>query len=393
MKPDCATALVCGDTPLAQMAETAVRQALERCDPAAAHQAQGVLLLLSSDFDQAHLSGAAVQAAARAARCTQIVGGCFSGICTEAGWVLDRPAAAALVFVGDQLGLGLGSGMGIGTGMSTGAGDAPPGATSAFENNGQHPLLSLAAGAFPPGWRDARPRFGLIHGGCGADRQGSVWQQGRQTAGQQAEARLLGVKIDIGISRGLRRLGEPMTITGCDGYDLYALEQRPATAILQRLLPEPWRHQVRDGAPWPLHLLAAFIEPAAGGAAGGTLPGDEPVALIASTAHHLTLAMPLQAGQRLCWAIRHPLGSESDMHQTLNQLGSQPPAFALMASCIGRGPYFYGGEDRDHQALTTHWPNTPLLGAYGAGQIAPFAEGNRLLQNSVVVARADLEPG
>jgi len=56
-----------------------------------------------------------------------------------------------------------------------------------------------------------------------------------------------------------------------------------------------------------------------------------------------------------------------------------------MFSCIGRGPYFYGGEDRDLQALTSRFPGLPVLGLYGSNQIAPL-NGGRLLHNGVVTA-------
>ncbi|NTV94633.1 MAG: histidine kinase, partial [Thiobacillus sp.] len=63
-----------------------------------------------------------------------------------------------------------------------------------------------------------------------------------------------------------------------------------------------------------------------------------------------------------------------------------PPAFGLMFPCLGRGPWFYGGEDRDIQALTRRFPDMPLIGFYGNGEIAHLDGANRLLQYSVVLA-------
>ena len=61
-----------------------------------------------------------------------------------------------------------------------------------------------------------------------------------------------------------------------------------------------------------------------------------------------------------------------------------------MFSCIGRGPYFYGGDDRDLAALRQRYPGLPILGSYGTGQIAPAGCGtyasNRPLQNAVLTA-------
>ena len=83
---------------------------------------------------------------------------------------------------------------------------------------------------------------------------------------------------------------------------------------------------------------------------------------------------------------RQPLAAEEDIRQALNAAVDRKnqPHFALMFSCIGRGPLFYGNEDRDLLAFRDIFPDTPLLGAYGTGQIAPLAGGNRLFQNTAL---------
>jgi small ligand-binding sensory domain FIST len=57
-----------------------------------------------------------------------------------------------------------------------------------------------------------------------------------------------------------------------------------------------------------------------------------------------------------------------------------------MLSCLGRGPYFFGGADRDLDILRQRYPGMPIVGAYGAGQIAPLPMGNRLIHNSALIA-------
>jgi len=80
------------------------------------------------------------------------------------------------------------------------------------------------------------------------------------------------------------------------------------------------------------------------------------------------------------------------MRQSIARLAERDyrPACALVFSCIGRGPYFYGGEDRDLAVLRERFPGLPLLGSYGTGQIAAVQCGatmqNRQLQNTVVSA-------
>jgi len=38
---------------------------------------------------------------------------------------------------------------------------------------------------------------------------------------------------------------------------------------------------------------------------------------------------------------------------------------------IGRGPEFFNGQDRDLEMFQDLFPDTPLIGFYGNGEIAP----------------------
>ena len=91
-----------------------------------------------------------------------------------------------------------------------------------------------------------------------------------------------------------------------------------------------------------------------------------------------------------------PLAAEQDMRQSLAAAvdPEKMPDFALMFSCLGRGPYFHDGDDREVDCLRERFPGLPLIGCYGTGQIAPSpAGGNRLLQNAVVTALISTSAG
>lgn len=104
----------------------------------------------------------------------------------------------------------------------------------------------------------------------------------------------------------------------------------------------------------------------------------------------------------MLWAIRLPQASAAEMCRILSTIVPlvRRPQAAIVFSRIGRGPYHYGGDDRDLACLREIFPHLPLIGAYGTGQMAPVARGgNRLLQNAVVSAlisqparRADVQP-
>lgn len=335
-----ATALAAGSEASPRLATTAVRQALEK---AGLEMAGGVVLFLSAHFSRQ--PQAAVVAAARAAGCLQVFGMAVPGLFTESGWVLDQPAAAALV---------LGGGFSL---AGTGAG----------------PRLSLLGKAALAGdWQDGGGRFGLLQEAA------PVWQQGRLAAEARGEAVVRGGRCRLAVSTGLRRLGPPQVVGRTRGHDLERVGGLSALESLDRALPPEFRERL------PAHLLAAVRE--------GENPAAIPL-LSANADGSLTLAERLQEGERIVWTLRQPLAAESDMRASLENAaaGCPAPAFALMLSCIGRGPLFYGSDDRDLAACRERFPGLPLIGAYGSGQIAPAAGANRQLHNSVVTALFEID--
>lgn len=339
-----ATALATGNEAVPRLAEEAVGEALQR---AGSRQVNSVLLFLTPEF--ARHAQQAVLAAARVARCTQVFGSIAAGLCSETGWAVDRPAAAAMV-LGDGLSL---------RPAETGT---PPRA----------PLLSCTTTPFPSAWAHSR-RCGMLFHGNGCD--GAVWQQSRVVAQGSVEASVGGAAVRLAVSTGLRRLGSPLPVERLRGYDLETLGGQPALDSLLRHLPADWREYL------PLHQINVVID-------DPSVPeGEQTAAIISANADRsLTLTMPLRPGQSLCWAIRQPLAAEADMRAALDATALPAPDFALYFSCIGRGPYFYGGEDRDLAALRDRYPGMPIVGAYGTGQIAYRGDNSRQLHNAVVTA-------
>ncbi len=90
-----ATGLAIGREANPNLAAQAVKQAMHAADISIA---SSVLLFLTSEFARDPVP--ALRAAAKAASCTQIMG-CCPGIFTEQDWMLDAPAAAALVLSGE----------------------------------------------------------------------------------------------------------------------------------------------------------------------------------------------------------------------------------------------------------------------------------------------------
>jgi small ligand-binding sensory domain FIST len=326
-----ATGLVTGHRPTPELAQEAVRMALSE---AGLSRADNVILFLSRDFIR-HAQPA-VLAAARAAGCLSVHGCTASGLLTERGWQLDQPAAAALVFA---------------------APDAKAG--------GDSPILSFSGHSrLPFDWQAGAPRAGLI------DSDAVTWAHGRTTDNGCAEIRLPGLNARLARASGLRLLGDALAAEQCRGYELVRVGGHRAIDSLTRTLPPELRDQP------PLHQIAVVRHP------------DEPgIAILSANGDgSLLLAEALNEGETIAWAIRQPLAAEQEMRTALNATVSPKnrPNFALMFSCIGRGPLFYGNDDRDLLAFREAFPDTPLLGAYGAGQIAPQAGRNRLFHNTAL---------
>ena len=103
----------------------------------------------------------------------------------------------------------------------------------------------------------------------------------------------------------------------------------------------------------------------------------------------VTLSHAIPEGYWVRWAMRDAEAAQSDLRNTAQALEaklSSPPAFACVFSCMARGPYYYGGNDEDLNILRTQFPNMPVIGFYGNGQIAPMMGNNTLLQHAIVLA-------
>lgn len=352
-----ATAITSGDKPAPELAADAVAEALGRTG---ATIARSVLLFLSSDF--LRLTRDAVLAASRAARCLQVAGCTGPGVFTEADWVLDRPAACAMVFAGDVA------------------------LTTADTISG--PTLSLALPQTATGdWIASAPaRFGVVSSdGAGHD-AGRIWGHGQVLAEGRFEAAFRGARGAIAVSRGIRILSEQLEVTAADAYDVQRVAGYPALNTLLRALPLELRQMER----LPYHLLFAGV--ISGEAEGAIEQGRfvlVPIIASSSDDRSLTLAARLQSGSHIFWCMRQALAAERDTRVALDaavsDLGATPD-FALLFSCLGRGPYFFGGAERDLEIARERLPGVPIIGTYGGGEIAALANGNCLIHNSAVIA-------
>jgi small ligand-binding sensory domain FIST len=353
-----ATGLAIGKKLDPALAADAVKKAMQQLEVTTAN---AVILFLTSEFASDPLP--AIRAAAKESSCTQIIGCSAPGIFTEEDWVLDAPAVAAMVFC-RNINLQVVS-----------------------DATAESWILALTApNAINSNWIQAP---GLRFGGVSGDAVGhgpfSVWQNAKGIPEGHTQTQIRGVKIQVGVSHGLRILSPPQRIKAVQGHDVLSLDDQSALSTLEDAYRQ-YSNQL--GCSLPLHSMMAvtadtMAEIEAGHYELSTIvSGDDDAASV-------TLSKRPQADQYLSWGLREVEAAQADLKLTAENMVTDldcEPDFAMLFSCLGRGPYFYDGIDRDLAILKQRFPKMPLIGFYGNGEIAPINGVNELLQYSAVLA-------
>ena len=365
-----ATGLAIGSKAGPELATEAVLSAMSKAQLAAP---ACVLLFLSSEF--ALNPESAIKAAAKAASCTNIIGCSAIGIFTEEDWVIDSPAAAAMVFSEN---IWLKPEQQTVDGLNDRLNDAL--------------LLTLAApNAINSVWLNAKQqRIGGVSGDAIGHGAFSVWENAKGITQGYCEMRLTNAQYAVGATHGLKLLTSPRRITASNQLDILSIANLPAMDSLKSACEKEALFDAEGEIPYH-QLMAVYANRASHIERGdyhlaSIIIGDE-------VTKSVTLAKPLQVGDWVSWAVRDMDAAQIDLVKTASTLRRQlaaqtnnnAPQFALLFSCLGRGPYLYNGVDQDLALLKTLFPNLPLIGFYGNGEIAPIRGENELLQYSAVL--------
>jgi small ligand-binding sensory domain FIST len=356
-----ATGIAIGAQAKPELAAKAVQAAMLRAN---IHAPSSVLLFLSAEF--ANNPEAAIKAAAKAANCTQIIGCSATGIFTEDDWVIDGPAAAAMVFSESVF-----------TPINFNQNNV--------DANSSALLLTLTApNAINTTWLQSKnARFGGVSGDAIGQGAYSVWANAKGASQGYCDVMLNNLDAAIAATHGLKLLSAPGKITACKALDVQRIDNFSALNSLE----VAWRSENKTFSPMPYHRLMAVVASESALITRGeyntiSIIGDD------EKTGSVTLAKPLQNGDWLSWAIRDTDAAQIDLVKTASglrrELGHEPE-FGLLFSGIGRGPYFYNGVDQDLLLLKALYPNLPLIGFYGNGQIAPIHGVNTLLDYSAVL--------
>ena len=337
-------------------------------------RARHVLLFLSGHFSKNPTP--AIHAAARAAQTTQIAGCTAVGVYTEEDWLIDQPAAAAMVFDADESGAARGPRDSDDTELTP--------ALAAHERDW---LLSLAApnGANREWLAMPGQRIGAIAGDNDGRGPFPVWSSGKLLDSGRLDLHLP-ADCRVSVSAGLTPLSSLLGVTEVEDFDLMKVDNRPAlTALVSQALPHL---QGGQAFPWHRLLIArADDEPRLALASGEY---ELVPVLGVSPTRSLVVGGRLLEGERVFSVLRDPEVAKQELEvKLMTARRGGAPRYALLFSCAGRGPGFFDGRDADWDTVRRLYPKTPMIGFYGNGEIAPISSRNRLLQFASVCALVD----
>jgi len=352
-----ATGISYGTHPIDEHATSAVRTALDR---AALQQASSVLLFMTPEY----LANpeAALRLAAREAGCVQVAGAVGYGLLTEEEWLLDSPGVAAMVF---------GAGCGL----------VPR------QNEAAVAALAIATpSGFDPGWlHDPLPHIGGVAGDPLGQGGYQVWQGGRVQTGGHIELGIQCRQAGLAVAQGIKPLTAPRMVQASEGLEVVSIDDVPALDLLLSSLPE----NIRRDANIPLHhLLSGVVFGKPDNAIReGRFHLDHIISADPEN-HSITLTSEVQPGEHIFLAMRDTYAAEISMHDAVDRASAAldvPPDFGLLFPCLGRGPSFYNGRDRDLEILIERYPGLPVIGFYGNGEIGPLMGGNHTFQYSTAL--------
>ena len=325
-----------------------------------------VLLFLSSGY--AHNPQNALKEAARAAGTPQIFGCCAMGLLTDEDWLLDVEGAVAMVFPRESALQSL----------------------AVAEQNGFSPdwILTLAS---PNAANIAinavnQPQFGALASDEFGHGPFSLWQSGRIVEREYSHTTLTSsCEHSIYKAESVRRISPIMRIDAAgDGY-LVKIDDQTASENLLTHLPENL-HAI--GLQQPFNIIAAISENDECASIENGHYKLRHVVAIDQHSKRVQLSGSANKGRHMFWAMRDEQRARQVMHSQLlqaKQTLKNEPRFAMMFPNLSRGAEFYNGRDQDFELFKQVFPELPMIGFYGHGEIAPGHRDSTLIHHHSAV--------
>jgi len=229
-------------------------------------------------------------------------------------------------------------------------------------------LLAGLDFAFP----DSVKIGGLASGG---DRPGAnaLFMSGSVRRSGTVGAALTGnVEIDTVVTQGCRPIGRPVVVTRCDQNVIQQLGDETPLEVLQGL------YEAADAGEKELIRqslqLGLVMDPLSDTFAAGeflvrnVIGADEEDGSLA-------VGEQVREGQVVQFHVRDPEAASEDIRAELERYREsgrdEPPASAMLFSCLARGRHLFGVPDHDTGVFQSTVAEVPLTGFFGNGQICP----------------------
>ena len=340
-----ATGISYGGLPSPDHARDAVNKALKK---AKLKSAASVLLFLTCGY--ASNPKTALKEAAKAASTTQVIGCSAMGLLSDEEWLIDSEGAVAMVFPADFC------------------------LQPARLLKKPELLLSLVT--------PSSAMFGINQvdikqiGAISTDEYGhgpySIWQTSREVKKGYIHVGFEN-KIDyaVGVAQGVRQISPLMEITKGEKHTLLTLNNEPALKNLRDSLPENL-HGIF--CKQPHNILCAISENEDVESINQGHYKLQHIVSLEEEKNTIHISGTVHEKRHIFWALRDEAKAQEEMQNAIDAAKkslAKKPKFAFVFPNISRGPEFYGGYDKDIDMLKAAFPDMPIIGFYGNGEIAP----------------------
>ena len=225
----------------------------------------------------------------------------------------------------------------------------------------------------------AYPASAKVGGLASVLRENCLFMGDRLLSGGCAGIALQGaIQVDPVVAQGCRPVGQPMTITGCDGYLLTGLDDRPAVEVLVELY-HSMLEQDQELLQRSLHLGVATT-----GLKTEYKAGDFLIRNVLQLDHEkstIAIGDHLERGQTVQFHLRDPDAAHDELSLLLREYRdtvTTDPAGALLFTCTGRGRHLFGQACHDTGLLQSILGEVPVAGMFCGGEIGPVGDSTYL---------------
>jgi small ligand-binding sensory domain FIST len=187
------------------------------------------------------------------------------------------------------------------------------------------------------------------------------------------------VAVEALVSQGCRPVGNPMTVTRCEGNVVLELAGRPALQRLEDLLLslDPDDQVI---AATGLQIGVMHDEYLDTHEQGDYLVRN--LVRIDVDRAAIVIADDVEVGQTISFQLRDPAAASDDLQRKLAEWGTANSASraagALIFSCNGRGEAFFSSSDHDAVTVRDQLGGAEVAGYFAAGEIGPVTGRNHL---------------